>query len=131
MPLEDLLRYWLRRLALLTDFGPGHLSRASRRSRHTNPRPKRPWLCRDIRQSRDRACCIEQGAHIRNRLRNSRCGAISAQAISQEHLGGHNIAICARFGGPKRQWLVEIFASQGVAPTELSRMLTLEIGFAD
>ena len=64
------IRDRLLRLARRSDFGRCSLSRsrASWLSERTNPRPKRPWLYRDIRESRSRSCCTEQDAHIRNRL---------------------------------------------------------------
>ena len=80
--MEALLRNRLRRLARRSNFGPGHLSRASRRSQRTNPLPKRQWLCRDIRESWGRACWAEQDAHIRNRhLRLARRSILAVSSL--------------------------------------------------
>ena len=53
--------------------------------------------------------------------------AISTLAVSQGHLGGPNASIRAQKG----RGFVEISANQGVAHSDLSRMLTFEIGCAD
>ena len=55
----------------------------------------------------------------------SRCGAISALAVSQGRLGGPGAPIRTLKG----RGFVEISADRGVAPAAPSRMLTLEIGF--
>ena len=58
---------------------------------------------------------------------DSRGRSISARAIFQGHLCGPSAPIRARKGSG----FVEISANHGVAPAELSRKLTLEIGFSD
>ena len=113
---EALLRNRLRWRAGSSNFGPCSLSGASQRSLRTNQRPKRPWLCRDIGESRCRSLWAEQDACIRNRLRrqcsDSRGGPILAQAISQGRFGCPNAPILAQKG----RGFVEIPANQGVAP---------------
>ena len=58
---------------------------------------------------------------------DSRGAAVSARAIFQGHLRGPNAPIRARKG---RGGVVEISANRGVAPAELSRVLTFEISFS-
>ena len=78
-----------------------------------NPRPKRQWLCRNIRQSRRRSRWL--GAELSRMLTfeivfaDLRGGAISALAVWANQR-------------PKRQWLCQTSASKGVAPAELSSM---------
>ena len=52
-----------------------------------------------------------------------RCGAISALAVDQVYLGGHETPIRASKGSG----LAEISAMQGVAPPEACRRVSLEI----
>ena len=55
-----------------------------------------------------------------------RGGAISALAVDQVYLGGHETPIRAREGSG----LAEISAMQGVAPPEALRRVSLEIDFS-
>ena len=57
----------------------------------------------------------------------SRGAAISARANFQRHLRGPNAPIRARKG----RGIFEIFANHGVTSSDLSRMLTFEIGCAN
>ena len=60
---------------------------------------------------------------------DSRCTAISALAVSQ--LEGHLSSPSSPIRAQKVQGIVETSTNQGVAPTELSRMLIFEICFSD
>ena len=59
-------------------------------------------------------------------LSGLRGGAISALAVAQVYLGGHETPIRARKGSG----IAEISAIQGVAPPEAERRLSLEIDFS-
>ena len=114
----------------ISNFGPCRLSKAawwSLQCLHNNPRSKRPGFV-EISMSHgvaptelSRMLTFEIG------FSDSHGGAISALAVCQRHLSGPGALIRARKG----RGFVETSSSQGVAPAELSRMLTFEISFSD
>ena len=68
----------------------------------------------------------EAGRRVSLEISGLRGGAISALAVAQVYLGGHETPIRARKGSG----IAEISAIQGVAPPEAERRLSLEINFS-
>ena len=117
-------------LARRIDFDPGRLSRAYQWSRRANP-PERSHGFVEISANQGVAPAeLSRMLKFKIGFSDLYVRAISALAVSPRHLSGPSAPIRAQ----KERGVVdnvEIPANQGVAPAEMSRMLTFEIGLAD
>ena len=96
---------------------------------YTKLRAKWASLCQDIHRNqfaRELPLQQQKIPRFKISLLGLRCGAISASAVDQVYLGCPETPICARKGSG----LAKISATQGVAPPEALRRVSLEIDFS-